>query len=141
MKIYKIAMAMKQESDMPPDWDMSESVSNNSISIEITDKIGDYQGNIFAERIKGNTWVVLDVNAQHGFGPMLYDKVMRYVTDKSGHLMSNQEAKDRGVYDSGQTSDEAQSVWDQYRFNRNDVEETEHGFRFRPEKSMRQEKQ
>jgi|SaaInlV_100m_DNA_2_1039680.scaffolds.fasta_scaffold14499_2 hypothetical protein len=66
-------------------------------------------------------WTVFDCIAPHGFGPMLYDEAMKYVSSINGYLISNSEAK-RIFGTQGNTSEEAQRIWDHYRDKRDDVE-------------------
>jgi hypothetical protein len=99
-------------------------------------ELGDCEGFIYAAYVAGppdkQIWAVLDVHATHGFGPLLYDKALRHVTNKYGSLISNQEAINRGYTSpAGGTSNQAQNVWGKYRHDRPDVGEDDLGFYFK----------
>ena len=73
-------------------------------------------------------WTVFDSMAPRGFGPMLYDVAMKYVSSIGGYLISNSEAN-RVFGTQGNTSEDAQRIWDHYRERRDDVSYTD-GFGF-----------
>ena len=59
----------------------------------------------------GNAWKVVSVNAQHGWGPLLYDVAMEWATLNGGGLISDRFTVSR----------DARRVWDYYMNNRPDV--------------------
>jgi hypothetical protein len=157
MKMIKVSMPRKHEHDL------GEQDTGEHYWIEIDDTnfedqqlaiyiYGRYPngykfevGNIFVhkalssdERWK-NTYYVLDVNSQHGWGPLLYDKAFEYLKHKGKYLISNSEATKRGIaYYDGDTSSEARNVWDFYDNNRDDVQRGDYGYYLKsyPEKSL-----
>lgn len=63
---------------------------------------------------EGSIWEVEDAQAKSGWGPLLYDLAMEYVSSDLGDL---------GITpDSSQVSGDAQNVWSFYFENRGDVE-------------------
>jgi len=143
MKIIKVAIAktampMKTKADIPEGYGVRVSpFRGGGADFQLIHKAGQggRLGHIALFTTKDPEILCTGTyGAEHGWGPYMYDVAIRYATEKGKHVMSQGEAKKRGIFaDWGATSDSAQAVWDHYRDKREDVEETEKGFRFRDE--------
>lgn len=65
----------------------------------------------------GNVWEVSSAQALHGYGPLLYDLAMEYVTNELGDLGITPDTVD--------VTKDAQNVWGFYLTRRPDVEHEE----------------
>ena len=76
-----------------------------------------------------NTYYVTDVNAEKGWGPLLYDTALKYLSKRGKYLISNIEATSRllSLYGNGTSYDAAQ-VWKHYDEKRDDVNRTPFGY-------------
>lgn len=103
---------------------------------ELYDKYESGFGFIHLTRVQENPEIWhTSSKAQHGWGPLLYDKAFEIITDRGGYLISHQEAVDRGLIEGYRTtrytSEDAQNIWNYYRDKRDDIELTEHGYRMK----------
>lgn len=146
MKIIKIAMPMKTDKDLGEDCrvEIDDSEFDNvwsSLAVYVLCYLPEEQyntelGNIFISKTNSsdsrweNTYYVTDVNAEKGWGPLLYDKALGYLSSRGKYLISNEEATYRQIdlYGGG-TSGPASNVWKHYDHKRDDVIRERAGYR------------
>jgi hypothetical protein len=134
----KQAMPMKQLEDLPPGYSIVTRPGRFEALFQITctdptkavKNMGKTLGYIDIVNSDSNRWYVADVQAQHGYGPLLYDVAMEFVTQKGGFLTSMENSQ---ILEEGPsakrvewTSDDAKGVWKHYKF-RKDVQPVDIG--------------
>lgn len=137
MKIIKIAMPMIRKDQLPEGYEVKMTFKNleKVIFKIISEDEYDSLGFIKIRPCEDNIWYVAYVVSNKGYGPLLYDTALQYVTDLGGDLISEEEAGKRFPQlfpeNDSSTSPAAKKIWDFYRENRGDVEESDRGFRFK----------
>lgn len=110
-----VSEAAKTSQDFTADMKVYVEEDSDYIGISIgTDDAMTSNGNIEIEPLSGcdNVWYVSGVEAQPGFGPMLYDLAIAFASRVNGYLTA-----DKG----SSTTSDAYSVWKYYYNNRRDV--------------------
>ena len=93
----------------------------------VSTKNGDQFAHIIVKSLNNYVYFVNSVRAPHGYGPFLYDTAMRYLSRRGCYVISNDKAhSEYGIY--GETSEDAQGVWDYYENHRLDVSRSKHGY-------------
>ena len=79
------------------------------------------KGTITAEKTTDGVWIVTDVQAQSGWGPMLYDAAMEYATELGAGLAPHSYIR----HPLGKDSPSSERVWKHYYERRGDVTKSE----------------
>jgi len=122
MKLYELLFVEGMKTDTPENYIVSAYIDNRSISLRIKDKTIDkwkrqkYLGSIDVHKsitVDDRTlWEVSNIEADKGYGPLLYDLVMELISLKG----------DAGLMaDRTDVSPAAKNVWRYYFHNREDV--------------------
>jgi len=141
MRIIRVAMSKQAMpantySDLPLGYWVKETENYNSIVYTLKSDLGEKDlGFAMARETDKDSKVWYAAGqAEHGWGPFLYDLLMKYVTKRGCYLVSHERARKMGLLrqkfpeDISLTSPSAQAMWDKY-YDRDDVEDTEYGFR------------
>lgn len=118
MNWYKRAMPMMTE--LPSGYMITYRKSGTrQMTFNIVSKYvnADVYGFIDISKIDGKTWFVSGVEASKGYGPLLYEIAMEYVTSLGEYLVSNELAEEMvsGEEHPGITSRDAKKVWNKFR--------------------------
>ncbi len=115
---------MRTETDVPRDISVLIKTFPNDALIRFSDQTGKraysmkenepFMGEMRISRVdKSNFWNITQIQAENGFGPLLYDIAIEYATLHGRGLIADR---------FGPISTEARSVWDKYFHQRHDVD-------------------
>ncbi len=114
--------------NIPKNHKLIEFVQDTYVQFSIVNtKNSEQFAHIIVKRLNHYIYYVNYVRAPHGYGPFLYDTAMRYLSRHGCYVISNKEASRKyGIH--GQTSEDAQHVWDYYKNHRPDVSRSKQGY-------------
>lgn len=116
-----IKEAMKSPADLPEDFFVKIETFGDFVEVSYQHRDGlddSIEGMLVAEQMSesdcvANSYEITSANATSGWGPLLYDVMMEYLTSSKNAILTS---------DRAMVSADAKNVWDFYLNNRSDVE-------------------